>query len=80
MKENSSVNFIKTTIIGGAVFLVPLVFLIFIIGEAIGFIMVIAEPMADWFPIDSIGDIALANLLAIMAVILVSFITGLIAR
>lgn len=80
MKENSSVNFIKTTIIGGAVFLVPLVFMVFIIGKAIGFMMIIAEPMAGWFPIDSIGDIALANLLAIMAVILVSFIAGLIAR
>jgi len=80
MKENSSVSFIKTTIIGGAVFLVPLVFLIFIIGKAVGFMMVIAEPLASWFPVDTVGGVALANLLAILAVVLVSFIAGLIAR
>ena len=67
MKNNSKVNFVKTTVIGGVVFLVPLVFLIFIISQAMEFMMLIAEPLADWIPIESIGDVALANLLAIVA-------------
>lgn len=80
MKNNSKADFLKTTIIGGAIFLVPLVFILFIIGKVAGFMMVIAEPMAEWLPIQSFGGVALANLLAIIAVILVSFIAGLVAR
>ena len=80
MKNNSKVNFVKTTVIGGVVFLVPLVCLIFIINQAMEFMMLIAEPLADWIPIESIGDVALANLLAIVALIIVSFIAGLVAR
>jgi len=80
MKENPGLNFIKTTVIGGLVFLVPLMVLIYIFGKAIGFMMVIAQPLADWLPLDTVGGVALANLLAILAVILVCFIAGLVAR
>jgi len=80
MAAKPSFNFIKTTIIGGVVFLVPLVFLIFIFGKAINFMMVIATPLADWLPVDTVGGVALANLLAVLAVIVVSFIAGLVAR
>ena len=80
MAAKPSFNFIKTTIIGGVVFLVPLVFLIFIFGKAINFMMVIATPLADLLPVDTVGGVALANLLAVLAVIVVSFIAGLVAR
>jgi len=80
MKDKPGVNFIMTTVIGGLFFLVPLMFLIFILGKAVGFMMVIAKPLADWLPVDTVGGVALANLLAILAVIVVCFIAGLIAR
>ena len=80
MKDNPIVNFILTTIIGGLLFLVPLMFLIFMLGKAIGFMMVIAKPLADWLPIDTVGGVALANLLAILAVVIACFVAGLVAR
>jgi uncharacterized membrane protein len=80
MKDKPAVKFVLTTIIGGLVFLVPLMFLIFMIDEAIGLMMIIAEPLADWLPVDTVGGVALANLIAILAVIIVSFIAGLAAR
>ena len=80
MKDNPVVRFILTTIIGGLFFLVPLMFLIFMLGKAVGFMMVIAKPMADWLPIDTVGGVALANLLAILAVVIVCFVAGLVAR
>jgi uncharacterized membrane protein len=80
MKDNPAVKFVITTIIGGLIFLVPLMFLIFMLGKAIGFMMVIAEPLADWIPVDTVGGVALANLIAILAVILLCFVAGLIAR
>jgi len=80
MNDNPVVRFVLTTIIGGLFFLVPLMFLIFMLGKAIGFMMVIAKPMADWLPVDTVGGVALANLLAILAVVLVCFFAGLVAR
>jgi uncharacterized membrane protein len=80
MKDNPLVSFILTTIIGGLLFLVPLMFLLFMLGKAIGFMMVIAKPLADWLPVDTVGGVALANLLAILAVVIVCFVAGLVAR
>lgn len=80
MKNKPVIKFIMTTVIGGLVFLVPLIFLLYILRKAISFMMVIAKPLASWFPVDTIGGVALANLIAILAVIVVSFLAGLIAR
>jgi uncharacterized membrane protein len=80
MTDSKGIQFIATTIIGGLLFLVPVVFLVFVLTKAVGFMMIIAEPMADFIPIDSVGGVALANLIAIVAVIFVSFFAGLIAR
>lgn len=80
MKRNKGVRFISTTVIGGLLFLVPLGFLGFVLFKIFGFMMIIAEPMAGWIPVDTIGGVALANLIAIGALILLSFLAGLLAR
>ena len=80
MKENRGIQFIKTTLAGGLLFLVPVVFLIFILSEAMDYMLVIAEPLAEWIPVDTIGGVALANLIAIAIVILICFIAGLVGR
>ena len=73
-------KFLKTTVIGGLVFLVPLVVLGLVIGEAIGVMLVIAEPMASFLPADSIGGVATANLIAVAIIALVCFAAGILAR
>ena len=80
MKNIKGVRFITTTIIGGLLFLVPVAFLAFMLTKVFGFMVVIAAPMADWIPVDTVGGIALANLIAIVAIILVCFLAGLVAR
>jgi uncharacterized membrane protein len=80
LKNVKGVRFIMTTIIGGLLFLVPVAFLAFILTKVFGFMIVIAEPMADWLPVETIGGIALANLIAVVAIILVCFLAGLVAR
>ena len=47
MKDNKGVKFLLTTVIGGVLFLVPVVFLGIILTKAAGFMMVIAEPLAE---------------------------------
>jgi uncharacterized membrane protein len=80
MSESKRFRFVLTTVIGGVVFLIPVVFLVVIIAKAAGFMMLIAEPMAAWLPIDSIGGVALANIIAVAAVIAICFLAGLVAR
>lgn len=80
MKNNPIVRFTVTTVIGGVLFLVPVVFLGYILIQAYGVMVKIAEPMADWIPIDTVGGVALANLIAILAIVGVCFLAGLVAR
>jgi uncharacterized membrane protein len=76
MNEKRGIQFILTTVIGGVVFLIPVVVLVVVIAKAIGFMMVVAKPMADWLPVDTIGGVALANVIAGVALVLVCFLAG----
>jgi uncharacterized membrane protein len=78
--DKGRVHFIKTTVIGGLVFLVPVVVLIVILTKAIGLMMVVAEPMAGFIPVDSVGGVALANIIAVLAIVLACFVAGLVAQ
>ena len=73
-------NFLKTTLVGGLVFLVPIIVVVAILGKAFGLMAALAAPLATWIPIDSIGGVALANLLAVAAIVVLCFVAGLVAR
>ncbi len=73
-------NFIKTTIIGGLVFMVPIVIIVAIVGKAFRIMRTVAAPLKVYIPTGTIGGIAVANLLLLLAIVLVCFIAGLIAR
>ena len=79
-KEKNKTHFIMTTVIGGVIFLVPLVVLGVVLVKAASVMMIIAEPMAEMFPVDSIGGVALANIIALLVVLLFCFLAGLVAR
>jgi len=73
-------NFLKTTLIGGLVFLVPIIVVVAILGKAHRLMAALAAPLAAWIPIDAIGGVALANLLAVAAIVVLCFAAGLVAR
>lgn len=73
-------NFFKTTILGGIIFLVPIVAFIAIIGKALQVTVKIATPLGKLFGISSIGGIAATELLAILILLLFCFLAGLAAR
>jgi uncharacterized membrane protein len=74
------VKFIRVTIIGGVIFLVPVTVLGLILSKAFDIMSLIAAPMAAWIPINRIGGVAIANLVAISGIIAVCFLAGLVAR
>ena len=73
-------KFIKTTIIGGLVFMVPVVIVAAVVGKALEIMTLVAKPMGSLIPIDSIGGVAVGNLLALLGLALLCFVTGLIAK
>lgn len=73
-------KFLKATLIGGLIFLIPVVVLIFIFAQAIDVMLIVADPLADVIPVDSIGGIATANIIALLAILVICLLAGLAAR
>ncbi len=71
---------LRTTVIGGIIFLVPLVFILIILNKAFGFALKVATPISKIIPIETLGGVALANLLAGLGVVVVSYGAGVLAR
>jgi uncharacterized membrane protein len=80
LKKKNGLNFFLSTVLGGVFFLVPLVVLLVVLAKVLGIMMTVAEPMADLMPVDTIGGIALANVIAALAVIALCFLAGLLAK
>jgi uncharacterized membrane protein len=78
MKKKSS--FLKTTLLGGLIFLIPFVIIVAIIGKALKIMMIIAEPFAKMVPFEAVAGIAIVNFVVVIVVILICFIAGLLAR
>jgi uncharacterized membrane protein len=73
-------HFIKTTILGGLLFLVPVVILIFIIKKAHESVSIITGPVLANLPVGTIAGIAIVDLLTIAVVLLICFLAGLWAK
>ena len=75
-----SSHLIKTTIIGGILFLLPLVVIALIIGKAYQIGMLVAGPLGALIPVEHIGGVALANILAAVVIVALCYLAGLAAR
>ena len=73
-------RFLKTTVLGGILFLVPIIIFIAIIGKALQITNKLATPIAGLLGVDAIAGIAVAQLLAIVILVLICFIAGLAAK
>ena len=73
-------RFIRTTVLGGIVFLVPVVVFVIIMGEALGISMALAEPIVARLPFDGVGNIAVSLIISLGLLVLVCFLGGLAAR
>ncbi len=73
-------SFLTSTVIGGLVFVIPFIIIVALLLKAIQFMMIVAVPLDSFIPADRIAGVALANLLAILLVIVVCFLAGLAAK
>jgi uncharacterized membrane protein len=72
-------TFIKKTIIGGLLFLIPISILIILLLEIYGFMLKIADLIYTVIPIENILGIGTANIIAILLILLICFLFGLLA-
>ncbi len=73
-------GFIRTTVLGGLLFLFPIVFIVAIIGKALEITNKISARLTGLLAIDSIGGLAVVELLALVILVLICFLAGLAAR
>jgi uncharacterized membrane protein len=75
-----ALNFLKTTITGGILFLVPVILVVAVFGKAFEISNAIVAPLAGWVRLDLVGGIRSSKLLAIALIVLFCFLAGLFAR
>ena len=72
--------FVKTTLIGGLLFLVPLVATIVILSKAMRYVAQILQPVEHLLPRRTIVGLAVADVLAIGCLLTIGFFAGLFAQ
>ncbi len=76
-------EFLKTTIIGGVSFLLPVAVILFILSYALRLVKRVAEPISQSFHLDqfgSVGGVGAATVLSVVVLVLISFVGGVVAR
>jgi uncharacterized membrane protein len=73
-------QFLKTTLVGGLLFLVPIMALLFFLGKALALAHKVVAPLATRLPAEAVVGLPMVLLLAILALVLFCFLAGLCAR
>jgi len=75
-----SLGFLKTTALGGVIFLLPLIVIGALLGQVVQVVLAVANALSKALPIDSPSAWTLLVLLAIVVVMVACFVAGLVAR
>ncbi len=73
-------RFVKTTLVGGAVFLVPVTVLALLLAKVGDVLLRLAQPLARRLPLDTVWGVAVADFVLIVLAVVVCFLAGLLAR
>lgn len=79
-ETESSLKFVKATIAGGLLFLLPLVLVVLLFSHAMRFAGKVAHPISEFLTIDKMVGPAGEESLALLMLVLISVAAGLIAR
>ena len=74
------VKFLKATVAGGLLFLLPLVLVVLLVGHALKFAGKVAKPFSEFLSLDKVVGAAGEEGVAVLMLILISIAAGLIAR
>jgi len=71
---------LRTTLVGGILFLVPIVVLAIVLGKALALAHKVVAPLAAHIPVESVIGLRTPALLAIGVIVLFCFLAGVLAR
>ncbi len=77
---NNRLGFIKTTVVGGFLFLIPGVIVFVALGKLVGALKVLAKALAPIFGIESFAGGVVLDPFALAVAVLLCFVAGLLAR
>jgi len=73
-------SFLKTTLVGGLMFLVPVVLLAVLLRYAMQLADKVAKPIAALLPVSQVGGVAVTTVIAVSILVLIAFLAGLLSR
>jgi uncharacterized membrane protein len=73
-------SLVKSTAIGGVVFLLPLVLAVVVFGKAFSIVKTVSLPVANLISAEKVAGYAVADLLALTMLLVVTVLAGLLAR
>ena len=73
-------HFLRTTLVGGILFLVPIVVLIIVLGKALAIAHKLVDPLASRLHVESLIGLRTPGVLAITLLVIFCFVAGLLAR
>jgi len=76
----SLAGFVRTTVVGGVFYLVPVIVLVAVVGKALGISRKLVAPLTALFPLEGPLSFFSEKVLAIIVIVLFCFIAGLIAK
>ena len=76
----SLTEFLKTTLVGGLLCLLPVVLIVIVLGYAMRLAGKVAKPISDLLPVDAVVGVGGVTILAVLVLLVVSLVAGLFAR
>jgi uncharacterized membrane protein len=76
----SLTRFLKATIAGGLLFLLPVILIVIVLGYAMRLAGKVAEPISKFLPVDAVLGVRGVTILAVLVLVVVSLAAGLFAR
>lgn len=73
-------GFFKATVVGGLLFMVPLLLMVVVLQKALGIVRKIVVPLAKKFPDATVAGVGMTTILSIVVLLLLCFLFGLAAR
>ena len=77
---NTLRQLVRNTLIGGLLFLIPLVFVVVVVGKAFQIMKVVATPLGKLISIESFAGFAVVEILTVFIMILSCLLVGMLAR
>jgi len=73
-------DFFKTTIVGGLMFLVPVVLVLLVLGHALRIAGKVAKPLAEQLQLENLLGVGAVTVVAVLVLVCISFLAGIVAR